>query len=261
MRWSSGNAAHAALTSAPVRKFAWHGETMRSREIRLLLVVTFLAACEPGSPIAGPAVVIDGDSLEIGGTSIRLFGVDAFEGRQTCARNGQPWGCGEAAAQKLAELAGTGQLVCAKRDTDSYGRTVARCTAGTTDLAAELARAGLALAYREYSEDYVDEEEEAEAAGRGAWAGEFDAPWAWRRERDSAESPGRLPPSAPQEPSPPSSPDCLIKGNINADGERIYHRPGSSYYDATIIDERRGERWFCSEEEALGAGWRASLAR
>lgn len=49
-----------------------------------------------------------------------------------------------------------------------------------------------------------------------------------------------------------------IKGNINRKGEKIYHIPGASKYDATKIDESKGERWFCSEDEAIAAGWRAS---
>ncbi len=40
---------------------------------------------------------------------------------------------------------------------------------------------GLALAYRKYSKRYVPEEDEAKAAKRGLWAGEFAAPWDWRR--------------------------------------------------------------------------------
>ncbi len=50
---------------------------------------------------------------------------------------------------------------------------------------------------------------------------------------------------------------CLIKGNINRAGDKIYHVPGSPSYDQTRIDESQGERWFCSEEEAVAAGWRA----
>src|SRR5262249_5411177 len=46
------------------------------------------------------------------------------------------------------------------------------------------------------------------------------------------------------------------KGNINASGERIYHLPGQRYYNATQIDTSKGERWFCSEEDAVAAGWR-----
>lgn len=52
---------------------------------------------------------------------------------------------------------------------------------------------------------------------------------------------------------------CNIKGNISFDtGEKIYHVPGQKYYNSTQINESRGERWFCSEEEARAAGWRKS---
>lgn len=50
---------------------------------------------------------------------------------------------------------------------------------------------------------------------------------------------------------------CSIKGNVSYDtGERIYHVPGDAYYDDTVINESYGERWFCSEQEAIDAGWR-----
>jgi micrococcal nuclease len=51
---------------------------------------------------------------------------------------------------------------------------------------------------------------------------------------------------------------CTIKGNIASDGDRIYHLPGQQYYDVTVITESKGERWFCTEAEAVAAGWRAS---
>lgn len=51
---------------------------------------------------------------------------------------------------------------------------------------------------------------------------------------------------------------CVIKGNINTQGERIYHVPGQRYYNDTVISASHGERWFCSEEEARAAGWRRS---
>lgn len=51
---------------------------------------------------------------------------------------------------------------------------------------------------------------------------------------------------------------CNIKGNVNTQGERIYHVPGQKYYDETRISASHGERWFCSEEEARAAGWRRS---
>lgn len=64
-------------------------------------------------------------------------------------------------------------------------------------------------------------------------------------------------PAAAQAP-PAESPgrQCLVKGNISGKGERIYHPPGCRYYGSTVIDPKRGERWFCSEQEAIAAGWR-----
>jgi hypothetical protein len=53
-----------------------------------------------------------------------------------------------------------------------------------------------------------------------------------------------------------SSEGCRIKGNISLSGERIYHVPGGEWYDETRIDRSKGERWFCSEDEARAAGWR-----
>lgn len=50
---------------------------------------------------------------------------------------------------------------------------------------------------------------------------------------------------------------CNIKGNISINtGERIYHVPGQEHYWETKISPQYGERWFCSEAEAVAAGWR-----
>lgn len=56
--------------------------------------------------------------------------------------------------------------------------------------------------------------------------------------------------------SPP--PGCTIKGNINSSGVKIYHMPGQRYYEQTVIDPGNGERWFCTEQEAVANGWRKS---
>lgn len=55
------------------------------------------------------------------------------------------------------------------------------------------------------------------------------------------------------------APECLIKGNISSQGEKIYHVPGGASYNRTVIDPELGEQWFCSEEEAVAAGWRKAL--
>ena len=53
-----------------------------------------------------------------------------------------------------------------------------------------------------------------------------------------------------------SSKTCDIKANINSKGDKIYHFPGCKSYNQTNIDESKGEHFFCSEKEALEAGWR-----
>jgi len=229
--------------------------------MRRLLTVVALAvaafgvmnerACAAQQRIAGRAKLIDGDSFEIGSAGVRLFGVDAPEGRQSCTRDGRDWNCGDAAAAELRRLVGARDVACVQRDTDSYGRIVAVCEVGGKDLGAEMVRAGFATAYRRYSDDYVDEEREARAARRGIWAGEFTPPEDYRR--NGAEPSQR---SAPAQPSQRRD-GCYIKGNINAAGEKIYHTPDSPAYADTVIDESKGERWFCKEQEARSAGWRA----
>ena len=52
--------------------------------------------------------------------------------------------------------------------------------------------------------------------------------------------------------------DCQIKGDITPEGERLYRRPGEPDYEWAWISEAKGERWFCSVDEAEAAGWRAA---
>jgi hypothetical protein len=71
-------------------------------------------------------------------------------------------------------------------------------------------------------------------------------------------------PSEPGEPgagcsqgcaTPPAG--CQIKGNINLKtGDRVYHVPGQMHYDNVTIEPERGEKWFCTEDEALANGWK-----
>lgn len=80
----------------------------------------------------------------------------------------------------------------------------------------------------------------------------------------AAAAPSPTPAAAAPAPAPAAttpaeqadSGDCAIKGNISSSGEKIYHVPGQRYYEATKIDLSKGERWFCSEQAALDAGWR-----
>jgi endonuclease YncB( thermonuclease family) len=214
--------------------------------------------------VVGRASIVDGDTLDIRGTRIRLHGVDAPESAQTCRdASGKAWRCGQQAALALADHIGAASVSCEQKDVDRYKRIVAVCSAGGEDLNAWLVQHGYALAYRQYGTDYVDEEDAARRARRGVWAGAFTPPWDWRkakRDGTAAAGEGAAPQAAPapdRKTADSGKKDCRIKGNISARGERIFHAPGSRSYDGTQVNEAAGERWFCSAAEAVAAGWRA----
>lgn len=137
-----------------------------------------------GDQLVGRASVIDGDTIEIAGTRIRLNGIDAPESRQTCSRaNGSTWRCGQHAARALDELISAQQPVyCDVTGTDRYGRAIADCRASDIDLADWLVRNGLALDWPRYSGGrHQAAQREASEARRGIWQGKFTEPWVWRR--------------------------------------------------------------------------------
>ena len=212
------------------------------------------AAAVTGSVISGQASVIDGDTIEIHGAKIRLFGIDAPEGRQVCQDSmGRDYRCGQRAALALSDKIGRHTVSCVERDVDRYHRIVAVCSVAGLDVNGWMVRRGWAVAYRHYSEDYVPQEDEASAARAGIWAGSFTPPDEWRHSKVAHVSQARRQ-SAPTKPA-----SCLIKGNISYNsGQKIYHVPGGKYYDQTRIN-RPGERWFCTEAEARAAGWRRSM--
>ena len=149
----------------------------------LVLVVIAGAAAPAAAQTAGPARVIDGDTLDVAGVRVRLWGIDAPESRQTCEADGQSYACGERATRHLRTLVAGRPVSCEARTRDRYGRTVALCRTGGSDLGAAMVRDGWALAFVRYSADYVAEERAASAARRGLWAGTFVAPWEWRADR------------------------------------------------------------------------------
>lgn len=192
--------------------------------------------------LTGTAHIIDGDTIDITGTRVRLEGIDAPEMAQSCGRPAGSWECGKAAAEALRRMTANREVSCEDRGADTYGRMLGVCFIDGRDINAELVRAGLAWAFVKYSQSYVGEEAQARAAHLGIWQGAAQPAWEFRARRWSgAEA------TAPQ--------GCAIKGNISANG-RIYHMPWSVWYDKVRIDPANGERWFCSEAEALAAGWR-----
>jgi len=193
--------------------------------------------------------ITDGDSIEVeaGGVAfrVRYIGIDAPE------MNGEPLG-EEARAANLA-LAG-GKTIIMIRDlseADRYGRLLRHVFADGVFINRELVRIGLAHAGSyppdiSCFEDFKAAEEEARLEALGIW-GLLGSPTYSTREGGSCAGGCATPPAG-----------CLIKGNINSKGDKIYHVPGGKYYEATVIEPEKGERWFCSEAEAAAAGWRRS---
>ncbi|MBE0530264.1 MAG: thermonuclease family protein [Rhodospirillales bacterium] len=155
---------------------------------RYVLAALWLAAIAMPSlaedVFIGVASVIDGDTIEVHGQRIRLHGIDAPESRQACrAAGGGEYRCGQQAALALAERIGRRVVRCEGLDVDRYKRVIAVCRLDGTDLNAWMVSEGLALAYRQYSRDYIDQEDAAKAARRGLWAGTFRPPWEWRKKK------------------------------------------------------------------------------
>ncbi|HKX77568.1 MAG TPA: thermonuclease family protein [Novosphingobium sp.] len=191
---------------------------------------------------SGTAHVVDGDTLTISAQRVRLSGIDAPELAQRCGADRRQE-CGQMAAEWLKTRVEGKRVTCASVDRDTYGRIVAVCRLNGRDLGAALVEAGWATAYRRYSLAYVPAEDRARSARRGIWAMGFERAEDFRRARRASD------------PSPQSS-RCRIKGNISASGDRIYHVPGSRSYADVRISPAKGERWFCSVEQARRAGWR-----
>ena len=200
----------------------------------------------PSGSIVGLASVIDGDTVDVNGQRVRLFGIDAPEASQTCGAIP----CGQQSTDAMRGLIGGRVVACDPGDTDRYGRIVAVCHAGDQDINAWMVASGWAMSYVRYGADYAVLEGEARQSEVGIWryGASVENPWDYRASKRGAISTGNTAPGK-----------CKIKGNISSKGERIYHSPGQPFYGRTKISEAKGERWFCTAAEARAAGWRASI--
>ncbi|MCM2560537.1 thermonuclease family protein [Lutimaribacter sp. EGI FJ00015] len=217
--------------------------------LRICAAFVLMLAAWPA--VAGPqgsVRVVDGDTLKVGGVTVRLHGIDAPETDQFCGGDGAPpWACGSWVRNELRGWAEGRNVSCRTVDTDRYGRVVAKCYLDGQDIGQRLVRDGLAFAYRRYSLDYDLDEKGAAVNGRGLHGTGIQSPAAFRRAARTAQGAANL----------DHAPDgCVIKGNISSDGQRIYHMPGQAWYGRTRISPAKGERWFCSESQARNAGWR-----
>jgi endonuclease YncB( thermonuclease family) len=224
----------------------------RLRAVRTAILGSLLGALAlpalAEDALRGTANIVDGDTIKIAGIPIRLQGIDAPEQLQNCTDEGNQVACGKLATEALARMIGTAPVTCVLLGQDKYDRLLGECSTDGQSLNARMVRDGWALAFVKYSDRYIAQEKEARAARSGIWQWQFAKPWDWRA--------GILEEAAD---TPRGADGCLIKGNINRRGDRIYHMPFHQHYSRTRIDENAGERWFCSEEDAQAAGWRRAL--
>jgi endonuclease YncB( thermonuclease family) len=158
------------------------------RTILIIAMTALLPWTAAGGPGAvetriGRATAVDGDTIELHGERIRLFGIDAPEARQSCARaNGEPYRCGQVAAFALADRIADKTVRCDPRERDRHGRAVATCHVDEMDVAEWMVAQGLALDWPRYSGGrYAAAQAVARGQKRGMWQGMFQPPWDWRR--------------------------------------------------------------------------------
>ncbi len=203
--------------------------------------------------------VVDGDTIDVlidgENKRVRYIGVNTPE----TVHPSKPVECfGAEASSKNKELVAGKQVRLVKdvSETDKYGRLLRYVYVDDIFVNLTLVKEGYANVSTyppdvAYNDVFLSAEQEARKLGTGLW-GE-----GCENESVSEVAPV-VSPVVPVVQSSSGS-QCVVKGNINSDEVKIYHVPGCQSYNQTRINEEAGERWFCSEQEALEAGWRKAL--
>lgn len=147
--------------------------------MRWLLLLILLPGSAWAETWTGMAHVVDGDTIYVDQTRLRLLGTDSFESAQTCMRNDQQYACGTEATRALIGIIQNRPVRCEGSQRDRYKRPLVRCWVGDLDLGREMVRLGWAVS--EYGTEYRADQDHAQAVRAGAWAGTFTRPQEWRR--------------------------------------------------------------------------------
>jgi endonuclease YncB( thermonuclease family) len=236
---------------------------------RILCLLIALALSVPGQ--AADVQVTDGDTIVVGGASYRLDGIDAPESDQWCLNaKGETSACGLQAEKALSDLVASRSVTCEDLGPDRTNRTrrIGICTLDGEgeSLSVWLVRNGWAFNFEPYAKGrFISAQDEARGNGRGLWAECFVMPGDHRRWRKSEATllgqcsaigtkaaRDALFPDNPRMP-----PGCPIKAKFAkrawvSGHVGIFHQEGCKSYRATT----KNQRWFCSEEEAVDAGFR-----
>jgi endonuclease YncB( thermonuclease family) len=231
----------AALVLVAVAGVAWFVGRAPSDRASL----GWLPSLSGAKPIEGRAQALSGDTLRIGATTVRLAGIEAPEAEQRCGQGGKQWKCGAAAQQALSRAVSGQRIRCIPDGSDSAGATLAYCTAGDTDINSELVRKGHVFAEQSFFARYASQEREARSAKAGLWVG------------GEAERPSDYRAKVWEEAKRRAPDGCPIKGLVR-DGDRVYVVPGAPDYERGRVQTSRGGRWFCSEQDAQSAGFKAA---
>ena len=194
--------------------------------------------------VEGFAKSLSGDSLRVKGVGIKLSGIEAPELLQSCpVSSGGTWECGYAALRALRRITGRHTVSCELGRALDSGLKTATCRIGSKDIAAELVRQGYAFASKGFFSSYASLEKKARMQKLGIWRGKAVRPKAFRERYWKIAA--RKAPNG-----------CPVKGPILSSRGKVYLMPWSRKYARYRIRARRGERWFCSEQEAIEAGWK-----
>ncbi|NQV98806.1 MAG: hypothetical protein HQ483_03835 [Rhodospirillales bacterium] len=158
----------------------------------LVLFLVFTPALSSAQDLSGLAEVIDGDTLNINGAVVELWGYDAPEIDQQCAIQGKPWTCGQAATAHIRTFTHGKQVSCRQKPATGQKQIYHKCAVGTLDIGAEMIEVGLALPLWPVSARYyMRSYQEARGLGRGMHRGTFDEPWEWRKANGPLHAPAR----------------------------------------------------------------------
>jgi endonuclease YncB( thermonuclease family) len=125
--------------------------------------------------------VIDGDTIHIGKLKYRFFGIDAPEIKQICEKDNIKIKCGVIAKNALKNKIGDKIPECIVKDKDRYRRLVAECFIEKESLSKFMVREGYAVAYTQYSKDFIEDEKYAKENKLGIWSMSFQMPSEYRK--------------------------------------------------------------------------------